>query len=74
MKDINDKISEEKLTHYLNLTKEARKKATPIHEKGSEQDDMLAVLLRMADDYTSDAQHFMNIGDYWNIKSCFNSL
>ena len=56
MTDINDKISEEKLIHYLNLTKEARKKATPIHEKGTEQDDMLTVLLRMADDYTSDAQ------------------
>ena len=37
MTDINNKISEKKLTHYLNLTKEARKKATPIHEKGTEQ-------------------------------------
>ena len=72
MTDINDKISEEKLTHYLNLTKEARKKATPIHEKGTEQDDMLAVLLRMADDYASDAQHFLNIGDHVRAFGAIN--
>ena len=72
MNNINDKISEKKLNHYLNLTKEARKKATPIHEKGSEQDDMLAVLLRMADDYTSDAQHFMKIGDYIRAYGAIN--
>ena len=72
MTDINDKISEKKLTHYLNLTKEARKKATPIHEKGTEQDDMLAVLLRMADDYASDAQHFLNIGDHVRAFGAIN--
>ena len=72
MTDVNDKSSEEKLKHYLILTKEARKKATPIHEKGTEQDDMLAVLLRMADDYTSDAQHFMKIGDYIRAYGAIN--
>ena len=72
MTEINDKISQEKLTYYLNLTKEARKKATPIHEKGTTQDDMLAVLLRMADDYTSDAQHFMNTGDYIRAYGAIN--
>ena len=72
MTDINDKISEEKLTHYLNLTKEARKKATAIHSEGSKEAEMLAVLLRMADDYTSDAQHFMKIGDYIRAYGAIN--
>ena len=72
MKKIEDTISKEKLEHYLGLTKKARDKATPIHSGGSEESEMLAILLRMADDYTSDAQHFMNIGDYIRAYGAIN--
>ena len=61
---IEDTISKEKLLHYLNLTKEARKKATAIPLEGSKEAEMLAILLRMADDYASDANYFMKNGDY----------
>ena len=61
---IEDTISKEKLLHYLNLTKEAREKATAIHPEGSKEAEMLAVLIRMADDYSSDANYFMENGDY----------
>ena len=44
---IEDTISQEKLQHYLSLTKQARAKATPIHPDGSQESEMLAVLLRI---------------------------
>ena len=69
---IEDTISEEKLLHYLNLTKEARKKATPIHPEGSTEAEMLAVLIRMADDYASDANYFMENGDYIRAFGAIN--
>jgi hypothetical protein len=61
---LSDKISEEKLIHYIGLTKKAREKATPIHEEGTTEASQLAVMLRMADDYANDAIHFMNNGDF----------
>ena len=69
---IEDKISKEKLLHYLNLTKEARKKATAIHPEGSKEAEMLAVLIRMADDYASDANYFMENGDYIRAFGAIN--
>ena len=69
---IEDTISPEKLQHYLNLTKQARAKATPIHPDGSKESEMLAVLLRMADDYTSDANYFMENGDYIRAFGAIN--
>ena len=56
-------VTEEKLNHYIDLTKRARAKATPIHEEGTEEAEKLAVMMRMADDYASDAQHFLKVGD-----------
>ena len=72
MKKIDDTISQEKLKHYLSLTKKARGKATAIHSEGSKESDMLAVLLRMADDYTSDANYFMENGDYVRAFGAIN--
>ena len=69
---IEDTISKEKLLHYLNLTKEARKKATPIHPEGSKEAEMLAVLIRMEDDYASDANFFMEIGFYIRAFGAIN--
>ena len=72
MKKIEDTISKEKLEHYLGLTKKARYKATPIHSGGSKESEMLAILLRMADDYTSDANYFMENGDYVRAFGAIN--
>ena len=72
MKKIEDTISKEKLEHYLGLTKKARDKATPIYSGGSKEFEMLAILLRMADDYTSDANYFMENGDYVRAFGAIN--
>lgn len=65
-------VTEQKLNHYIGLTKRARAKATPIHEEGTEQAEQLAIMMRMADDYSSDAQHFMDIGDYVRAFGAIN--
>lgn len=65
-------VTEEKLNHYIDLTKRARAKATPIHEEGTEEAEKLAMMMRMADDYASDAQHFMNIGEYVRAFGAIN--
>jgi|TARA_B100001094_G_C17442280_1_gene444219 hypothetical protein len=65
-------VTEEKLNHYIDLTKRARAKATPIHEEGTQQAEQLAIMMRMADDYSSDAQHFMDIGDYVRAFGAIN--
>jgi len=65
-------VTEEKLNHYLGLTKRAREKATPIPVQGSPEHDQLTVLLRMADDYASDAKHFMDNGDYVRAFGAIN--
>ncbi|MFL2949906.1 MAG: DUF357 domain-containing protein [Candidatus Poseidoniaceae archaeon] len=56
-------VSVERVEKYLDITRRARAKATPIHPEGSNEANQLAVMIRMADDYASDAQHFLNIGD-----------
>ena len=65
-------VTEEKLNHYIDLTKRARAKATPIHEEGTKEAEKLAIMMRMADDYASDAQHFMNIGEYVRAFGAIN--
>ena len=65
-------VTKEKLVHYLGLTKRAREKATPIPEPGSHEFEQLNVLLRMADDYASDAKHFMDNGDYVRAFGAIN--
>ncbi len=67
-----DKVTKEKLVHYLGLTKMAREKATPIPEPDSQEFEQLTVLLRMADDYASDAKHFMDNGDYVRAFGAIN--
>ena len=65
-------VTEEKLNHYIDLTKRARAKATPIHEEGTEEAEKLAIMMRMADDYASDAQHFLKIGDHVRAFGAIN--
>ena len=72
MTNIENTISKEKLQYYLDLTKQARAKATAIPSNGTKEAEMLAVLLRMSDDYTSDANYFMENGDYVRAFGAIN--
>ena len=55
-------VTKEKVEKYLELTAEARGKATPIAE--SEEDvARLDSMMRMCDDYQADAKHFLEHGD-----------
>lgn len=69
---VDDRVTKSKLEHYLNLTKMAREKATRIHQEGSPESMQLDILLRMADDYASDAKHFMDSGDYVRAFGAIN--
>ena len=63
MSESMDTVSAERVEKYLDITRRARAKATPIHEDGTPESEQLAVMLRMADDYAFDAKHFLKIGD-----------
>ena len=55
-------VTKEKVEKYLELTAEARAKATPIAV--SEEDvARLDSMMRMCDDYQADAKHFLEQGD-----------
>lgn len=69
---INDKLTREKVEYYLNLTKKAREKATPIPNEGTKGWDQLEIMLKMADDYSSDARFFMDNGDYVRAFGAIN--
>lgn len=56
-------LTVDRVEHYLDITRRAREKATPIPEPDSLEGGQLQIMLRMADDYASDAQHFLGIGD-----------
>tara|TARA_B100000029_G_scaffold147567_1_gene142851 strand:+ start:4280 stop:4570 length:291 start_codon:yes stop_codon:yes gene_type:complete len=55
-------VTIELVEKYLALTEEARSKATPI-ANGKSDEERLSSMLRMCDDYASDARHFMQEGD-----------
>ena len=62
MSDEGSTVTKEKVEKYLELTAEARGKASPIAE--SEEDvARLASMMRMCDDYQADAKHFLEKGD-----------
>ena len=69
---IENMVTKSKLDHYLNLTKMARAKATRIPQQGTPESIQLDILLRMADDYASDAKHFMDNGDYVRAFGAIN--
>ena len=62
MSDDGNIVTRDKVEMYLALTAEARIKATPI-TNNDEDERRLNSMLRMCDDYQSDARHFMNEGD-----------
>ena len=62
MSDEGSTVTKEKVEKYLELTAEARGKATPIAE--SEEDlTRLESMMRMCDDYQADARYFLEHGD-----------
>ena len=46
-----EKITHERVKKYLDITSRARKKATPLVEKGTAEERKLHILLRMAINY-----------------------
>jgi len=55
-------VTVELVEKYLSLTERARLKATPVAQ-GDADNQRLISMLRMCDDYASDARHFMEQGD-----------
>ena len=62
MSDDGAAVTREKVEQYLALTAEARAKATSITTT-DEDAARLASMMRMCDDYQSDAKHFLEQGD-----------
>jgi len=62
MSDDGNIVTREKVEKYLDLTAEARIKATSI-ANNDEDNRRLESMLRMCDDYQNDARHFMINGD-----------
>tara|TARA_Y100000022_G_C12965281_1_gene246586 strand:- start:63 stop:356 length:294 start_codon:yes stop_codon:yes gene_type:complete len=58
----NTIVTIERVEKYISLTEEARKKATPT-KLNPENSEKLSSMLRMCDDYFSDARYFMQKGD-----------
>ncbi|MAE38379.1 MAG: hypothetical protein CL969_01935 [Euryarchaeota archaeon] len=60
---MNTEVTVDLVEKYLSLTKQAKEKATPLHNEGTLEATRLADMMRMCDDYTADAGHFMEQGD-----------
>ena len=56
-------LTPKRVNSYLDITRRARAKATPLVDAESPEGKHLATMMRMADDYASDAQHFLTSGD-----------
>ena len=62
MSDELTSLSVERVESYLDITRRARQSHALV-EPSSAEGAHLAVMLRMADDYASDAKHFLDTGD-----------
>ena len=65
-------VSVARVEKYLDITKRARDKATPLVESDSKDGKRLEVMLRMADDYYFDARHFLEKGDHVRAFGAIN--
>jgi len=61
---IESELSQERLLHYLDVTKSAREKVSLIVELSAEDQKKADILLEMADAYIYDAGFFFEKGDY----------
>ena len=68
----HDTVTPERLEHYLKLTARARASATATPPADSHGARTLADLLRMADDYASDARRFRDTGDLVHAFGAIN--
>ena len=68
---MSDTITIERIERYLELTTEARSKATPSTSSKLDE-DRLNEMLRMCDDYTADARHFASEGDFVSSFGAIN--
>ncbi|MFL2957624.1 MAG: DUF357 domain-containing protein [Candidatus Thalassarchaeaceae archaeon] len=66
----NALLTVEKIERYLLITSKARTKATPI-TVNKDEEKKLSIMLRMCDDYTSDARHFLDSG---NLIDAFGAI
>ena len=64
MSDESTTLSVARVESYLDITRRASAKATPMVVEGSPEGAHLATMLRMADDYASDAGHFLANGRF----------
>ena len=62
----------ERVEKYIDITRRAREKATSLCSEGSDDAEKLAIMMRMADDYASDAAHFLSIGDHVRAFGAIN--
>ena len=68
--NLSDTITIGKIERYLEITSLARAKATP-NTTNEEDERRLSTMLRMCDDYVSDARHFASQGD---LVSAFGAI
>ena len=59
---MSQSVTIERIERYFEITEEARRKATP-STKNEIDSERLSTMLRMCDDYVSDARHFAKEGD-----------
>ena len=67
---MNDIITMDKIERYLDLTTQARSKATPIASNKLDKERLVQMLM-MCDDYAADARHFASEGD---LVSAFGAI
>lgn len=72
MMEKNDIVTEDKINHYLDLTKRARQKASIIPKEDELGFSSVITMLKMADDYYSDAKYFRDQGDYVRAFGAIN--
>ena len=65
-------LDENLVKYYIGLTKKAFEKATPLVEKGSEDEKKLNSMLKMASDYLEDAKYFLEKGDLLRAYGAIN--
>ncbi len=68
----NLELSESLVKHYIELTTKAFEKATPLVEKGSEDEKKLDSMLKMSLDYLNDAKYFLEKGDLLRAYGAIN--
>lgn len=70
MEKIVDKITQEKLSKYFEITSKALKQAKKNIIKGKEKE--AREIIEMVENYLSDARHFEKKGDYVNAFAALN--